>query len=57
MANSSIFFADLKAGRCSNSAEVGLLRFWEAISVKKSSELMSLDMILTDKNGRSYVMV
>ncbi|WZZ29630.1 hypothetical protein YC2023_013031 [Brassica napus] len=30
MANSFIILADLKAGRCSNTVKVRLLRFWEA---------------------------
>ncbi|XP_048603549.1 uncharacterized protein LOC106455044 [Brassica napus] len=33
---------DLKAGRCSNTADVRLLRFWEARNVRKGGELMSL---------------
>ena len=34
MANSSVFLADLKAGRCTSTVEVRLLRFGEARNVK-----------------------
>ncbi|CAH8331117.1 unnamed protein product [Eruca vesicaria subsp. sativa] len=47
----SILLADLKVGRYSNTTEFHLLRFWEARSVRKGGELMSLDMILIDKNS------
>ncbi|CAN6920195.1 unnamed protein product [Brassica oleracea var. botrytis] len=39
MANSYTLLASLMAGRCSNTAEVHLLRFWEAWN-KKGGELM-----------------
>lgn len=52
MANSQVLLADLKAGRCSNVAEVRLLRFWEAINVRKGGELMSVDMLFVDENVR-----
>ncbi|KAF3527978.1 hypothetical protein DY000_02042779 [Brassica cretica] len=39
MANSYTLLASLMAGRCSNTAEVQLLRFWEAWN-KKGGELM-----------------
>ncbi|KAL0826959.1 hypothetical protein Bca101_050636 [Brassica carinata] len=42
MANTFILLADLKAGRCSNTADIRLLRFWEARNVRKGGELMSL---------------
>ncbi|CAN6880128.1 unnamed protein product [Brassica oleracea] len=51
MANSQVLLADLKAGRCSNVAEVRLLRFWEAINVRKGGELMSVDMLFVDENS------
>lgn len=50
MANSFTLLADLRAGRCSNTAEVRLLRFWEARNVRKGDELISLDMLLIDEN-------
>ncbi|CAF2002407.1 unnamed protein product [Brassica napus] len=34
MANSSVFLADLKASRCTSTAQVRLLRFWEDRNVK-----------------------
>lgn len=49
MANSYTLLADLKTGRCSNTAEVRLLRFWEARNTKKGGELMSLDMLFLDE--------
>nr|VDC93837.1 unnamed protein product [Brassica oleracea] len=51
MANSYTLLADLKAGRCSNTAELRLLRFWEARNVKKGGELMSVDMLLLDEKS------
>ncbi|CDY67457.1 BnaUnng02200D [Brassica napus] len=51
MANSYTLLADLKAGRCSNTAAVRLLRFWEARNVKKGGELMSLGMLPLDENS------
>ncbi|CAF1915930.1 unnamed protein product [Brassica oleracea] len=41
--------ANLRTGRCSNTAEVRLLRFWEAQNIRKGGELMSLDMLLLDE--------
>ncbi|KAF3532786.1 hypothetical protein DY000_02041068 [Brassica cretica] len=43
--------SDLKSGRCSNTAEVRLLRFWEARNVRKGGELMSVDMLFVDANA------
>lgn len=51
MANSYTLLADLKTGRCSNTAEVRLLRFWEARNTKKGGELMSLDMLFLDEQS------
>ncbi|KAG2298749.1 hypothetical protein Bca4012_010244 [Brassica carinata] len=51
MANSYTLLADLKAGRCSNTAEVRLLRFWEARNTKKGGELMSIDMLFLDEQS------
>ncbi|WZZ23739.1 hypothetical protein YC2023_007140 [Brassica napus] len=42
---------NLRAGRCSNTAEVRLLRFWEAKNINKARELMSVDMLLIDENS------
>ncbi|KAF3538039.1 hypothetical protein F2Q69_00020147 [Brassica cretica] len=50
MATTYTLFADLRAGRCSNTAEVCLLRFWEARNINKGKELMSVDMLLIDEN-------
>ncbi|CAH8359542.1 unnamed protein product [Eruca vesicaria subsp. sativa] len=49
----SILLADLKIGRCSNTTEVQLPWFWEARNVRKGGELMSLHMLLIDKNAAS----
>ncbi|KAF2540001.1 hypothetical protein F2Q68_00031942 [Brassica cretica] len=49
MANSFTLLADIKACRCSTTAEVRLLRFWEAPNVKRGSKLMGVDMLLIDE--------
>ncbi|CAG7865828.1 unnamed protein product [Brassica rapa] len=46
MANSCILLGDLKAGRCTNTVVVHLLRFREARNVKKGGELMGGGMLL-----------
>ncbi|WZZ07306.1 hypothetical protein YC2023_093227 [Brassica napus] len=38
------------SGRCSNVAEVHLLRYWEARNMRKGGELMSVDMLFVDEN-------
>ncbi|KAL0731217.1 hypothetical protein Bca4012_027311 [Brassica carinata] len=50
MANSYTLLADLRAGRCSNTAEVRLLRLWEARNINKRGELMSVEMLLIDES-------
>ncbi|KAL0721976.1 hypothetical protein Bca4012_036575 [Brassica carinata] len=35
MANSRVFFSDLKSGRCSSIVEARLLRFWERREMKR----------------------
>ncbi|CAF1920723.1 unnamed protein product [Brassica napus] len=50
MANSYTLLQNLRAGRCSNTAEVRLLRFWEAKNINKGGELISVDMLLIDEN-------
>ncbi|KAF3524808.1 hypothetical protein F2Q69_00049059 [Brassica cretica] len=52
MANSFTLLADIKACRCSTTAEVRLLRFWEAPNVKRGSKLMGVDMLLIDEQIR-----
>ncbi|KAL0789793.1 hypothetical protein Bca101_006039 [Brassica carinata] len=49
--SSYVLLANLRAGRCSSTAEVRLLRFWEARNVRKDGELMSLDMLLLDEQS------
>ncbi|CAH8323236.1 unnamed protein product [Eruca vesicaria subsp. sativa] len=51
MANSYTLLADLKAGRCSNSAEIRLLRFWEARNLNKNNQLMSIEMLMIDEDS------
>lgn len=48
MANSYTVLANLRAGRCSNKAEVRLLRFWDAKNIK-GGKLISLEMLLIDE--------
>ncbi|WZZ63905.1 hypothetical protein YC2023_075275 [Brassica napus] len=50
MANSYTVLADLRAGRCFNTTEVRLLRFWEAKNIKKREQLMSVEMLLVDEH-------
>uniref|UniRef100_A0A0D3CSH5 Uncharacterized protein n=1 Tax=Brassica oleracea var. oleracea TaxID=109376 RepID=A0A0D3CSH5_BRAOL len=42
MANSSVFLADLKASRCTSTAQVRLLRFWEDRNVNRDGEVYSV---------------
>ncbi|WZZ01770.1 hypothetical protein YC2023_074098 [Brassica napus] len=51
MANSYTFLDNLRAGRCSNTAEVRLLRFWEAKNINKGGALMSVEMLLIDEHS------
>ncbi|KAF3531175.1 hypothetical protein DY000_02038234 [Brassica cretica] len=51
MATSYSLLADLESGRCSNTLEVRLLRFWESRNINKGEELMSVDMLLIDENS------
>lgn len=48
--SSYTLLADLKAGRCSNTAEVRLLHFWEARNIS-SEDLISVDMLLIDETA------
>ncbi|KAG2328387.1 hypothetical protein Bca52824_011115 [Brassica carinata] len=50
MVSSYTLLADLRAGQCSNTAEVRLLRFREARNINKGGELVSIDMLLIDEN-------
>ncbi|XP_056844974.1 uncharacterized protein LOC108807093 isoform X1 [Raphanus sativus] len=50
MANSYTVLANLRAGRCSNTAEVRLLRFWDAKNIK-GGKLISLEMLLIDEES------
>lgn len=51
MASSYTLLANLRAGRCSNTAEVRLLRSWEARNINKGGELISVDMLFIDENS------
>ncbi|KAG2303624.1 hypothetical protein Bca52824_032275 [Brassica carinata] len=51
MANSKVFFSDLKAGRCSSVVEARLLRFWEAKNVQCGGELMWADLLFVNVNS------
>ncbi|KAH0891555.1 hypothetical protein HID58_053984 [Brassica napus] len=51
MAYSFTLLADIKAGRCSTTAEVRLLRFWEAPNVKRGNKHMGVDMLLIDEQS------
>ena len=56
MATSYTLLADLRVGRCSNTAKVHLLRVWEARNINKGGELMSVDMLLIDENVSTIVL-
>lgn len=51
MANTRVFFSDLKSGRCSSFVEARLLRFWEARNIKRGGELMWVDILFVDVNS------
>ncbi|CAG7897029.1 hypothetical protein IGI04_029907 [Brassica rapa subsp. trilocularis] len=51
MSSSYVLLANLRAVRCSNTAELRLLRFWEAHNVRKGGGLMSVDMLLLDEQS------
>ncbi|KAH0915612.1 hypothetical protein HID58_030058 [Brassica napus] len=55
MANSYTLLTNLRAGRCSNTAEVHLLKFWEARNINKGEELMSIEMLLIDEAINSLI--
>ncbi|KAH0879999.1 hypothetical protein HID58_067393 [Brassica napus] len=49
MVNSSIILADLKAGSCSNTVKVRLIRFGEARIVKNGGHLRGVHMLLLNE--------
>ncbi|CAN6925283.1 uncharacterized protein LOC106393717 [Brassica napus] len=51
MANVLVLLSDLHSGRSSSAVEVRLLRFWEARNVRRSGELMGVDMLLLDSQS------
>ncbi|WZZ35327.1 hypothetical protein YC2023_018728 [Brassica napus] len=51
MANVLVLLSDLQSGRSSSAVEVRLLRFWEARNVRRSGELMGVDMLLLDSQS------
>ncbi|CAF1904530.1 unnamed protein product [Brassica napus] len=51
MASSYTLLANLRAGRCSNTTKVRLLRSWEARNINKGGELISVDMLFIDENS------
>nr|VDC84387.1 unnamed protein product [Brassica rapa] len=51
MAKSYTLLDNLRAGRCSNTAEVRLLRFWEAKNINKGGALMSVETLLIDEHS------
>ncbi|WZY74538.1 hypothetical protein YC2023_006778 [Brassica napus] len=50
MANSRVFFSDLKSSKCTSVVEARLLQFWEARHVKRGGELMWVEMLPVDIN-------
>ena len=57
MANSYTVLANLRAGRCSNTAEVRLLRFWDAKNINKGGALMSVEMLLIDEHVSIFLKI
>ncbi|KAJ4885341.1 Uncharacterized protein Rs2_35434 [Raphanus sativus] len=55
MANSYNFLADLRAGICLNTAEVRLLRLWEAENINRGEQLMSMKILLIDETCKLYL--
>ncbi|KAH0926469.1 hypothetical protein HID58_018725, partial [Brassica napus] len=55
VANVLVLLSDLQSGRSSSTVEVRLLRFWEARNVRRSGELMGVDMHLLDSQVRFYI--
>ncbi|CAN6881123.1 unnamed protein product [Brassica oleracea var. botrytis] len=51
MSSSYVFLANLRAVRCSNTAELRLLKFWEAHNVRKGGGLISVDKLLLDEQS------
>ncbi|KAH0879477.1 hypothetical protein HID58_066871 [Brassica napus] len=56
MANSRVFFSDLKSDKCSSVVEARLLwfRYGETINVKPGGELVWVDMLMVDVNVSSF---
>lgn len=48
MAASEISLYELKPGRCTRTVVTGLLWFWEPRNMKKTGEIMGVDMLLLD---------
>ncbi|CAH8386331.1 unnamed protein product [Eruca vesicaria subsp. sativa] len=57
MRSSYTLFGNLIAGRCSNTAEVCLLRLWEARKINKGGETISIDMLVIDENKASELIL
>ncbi|KAG2294764.1 hypothetical protein Bca52824_041433 [Brassica carinata] len=51
MSSSNVLLTNLIAVHCSNTAELHLLRLWEARNVWKGGELMSVEMLLLDEHS------
>ncbi|WZZ61147.1 hypothetical protein YC2023_061254 [Brassica napus] len=57
MVNSSIILADLKAGSCSNTVKVRLIRFGEARIVKNGGHLRGVHMLLLNEKVGCMVLM
>nr|VDD45429.1 unnamed protein product [Brassica oleracea] len=56
MVNSSILLADLKAGSCSNTVKVRLIRFGEARIVKNGGHLRGVHMLLLNEKVNLFTL-
>lgn len=52
MANSRVFFSDLKTGKCSSTVEARMLRLWEAKKEQRGRKIISINMLMVDVNVR-----
>ncbi|CAF1919725.1 unnamed protein product [Brassica napus] len=51
MADDLVFLSDLQAGHSSSTVEVHLLRSWDARTLRRGGERMSVEMLLLDSQA------
>lgn len=55
MADDLVFLSDLQAGHSSSTVEVRLLRSWDARTLRRGGERMSVEMLLLDSQVMFYI--